>query len=168
MIVAFYKSRKRSLFYRFILVCFCSYLLLLTETVFFPILVPVNWPHNLSIAEMKSALEQINLIPFHQTGILDSAPLSASGIQDIFINLLMTVPIGLALTYLVSLRGWSVILLVVATGLLFEGVQLTVKLATGTFYHTVDINDVIMNALGVLVGYIIFKIIQWINLKLRA
>ncbi len=167
LVAAYFLSRKRSPIFRLVLVCFGIYLILLIGTLFFPILVPGNWPDNLSTSEMRSALQQINLIPFHNTGILDSEPLSGSGILDIFANLLMTIPMGMAIPYLTSMRARFVILLAVVFGLLFEGVELIVKLFTGTFYHTVDINDVLMNTLGVLTGYIIFCILRWTSWKLH-
>lgn len=117
---------------------------------------------------MKSALEQVNLIPLHYTGILDAEPLSQTGIRDMVINFMMTLPAGIALPYLLSSRKWFMILLSLIIGVFFESVELAVKLATGTFYHTVDINDVIMNVLGVFTGYLIFSIMRWINHQLRT
>ncbi len=110
LVAAYFLSRKRSPIFRLVLVCFGIYLILLIGTLFFPILVPGNWPDNLSTSEMRSALQQINLIPFHNTGILDSEPLSGSGILDIFANLLMTIPMGMAIPYLTSMRARFVIL----------------------------------------------------------
>ena len=49
---------------------------------------------------------------------------------------------------------------------MFEGIELGVKLITGTFYHTVDINDVIMNTLGVLTGYLFLSVVRWIIHKI--
>ena len=136
--------------------------------VFFPIPVPGNWPHNLSRSEMRTALESVNLIPLHNTGILSPAPLSRNSVRDIIANLILTVPLGMAVPYLSNMRMRHVLLLAVTVGLMFEGIELGVKLITGTFYHTVDINDVIMNTLGVLAGYIFFSVVRWIIHKIRG
>lgn len=69
-------------------------------------------------------------------------------------------PLGFGLGYF-HRPGWVKLLLwALLTGLTMEGIQLLVILTIGTLYHTVDINDVILNALGVIVGYCFFLITQ--------
>jgi glycopeptide antibiotics resistance protein len=166
--MALFIQRKRRLFYRLVLILFGIYLMLVIAFVFFPIPFPENWPHNLSKNEWKNALQSINLVPLRHTGILSPSPFSNNTTKDIIANLLLTVPLGMAVPYLASLRAKHVLLLAIVAGLFFESVELAVKLITGTFYHTVDINDVIMNTLGVLAGYMLFVLIRMITVKLQA
>lgn len=158
MLTLILASRKRSLLYLSVLSCTGIYLMLVFGLVFFPLSVPENWPHNLSIDETKQALQAINLVPLNNTGIFSPEPFNKHSIRDIIINLLMTVPIGFAIPYLAPMRKKFILPLATGTGLLFESIELAVKLITGTFYHTVDINDVIMNTLGFVIGYMMFAI----------
>ena len=79
-------------------------------------------------------------------------------------NFLLTIPFGIGLGYLKKPRFMKACLWAFLVGLSLDGIQLVVKLATGTFYHAVDINDVILNTLGVLFGYFLY----WICSKLMA
>ncbi len=67
-------------------------------------------------------------------------------------NILLTIPFGFGICFLTSLRGKRLFTLALITGLTLEGVQLFIGLVAGYYYHSVDINDVLLNALGVLVG----------------
>ena len=156
-----YTTRRRTFSYRLVLSGFGIYLIVLIGLVFFPIMIPENRPHNLSREVIKDSLRQVNLIPFYNTGIFDTTPLSVKGIRDLVVNLFMTIPIGLTVPYLLSLRTGPVFLLAAVTGLIFEGTELLVKLMTGTYYHMVDISDVVMNTLGVLSGYIVYLALIW-------
>jgi glycopeptide antibiotics resistance protein len=160
-LAAGFSLRQRNFKYRLVQFCSGIYFITLIGLVFFPIMIPENWPHNLSRDVIKETLRQVNLIPLRNTGIFDSAPLSAKGIHDLIVNLLMTIPIGLTVPYLFSMRTGPVFLLAAVTGLIFEGIELLVKLMTGTYYHMVDINDVIMNTLGVLSGYVVYRALTW-------
>ncbi len=71
--------------------------------------------------------------------------------------ILLTVPFGFGICFLTSLRGKRLFTLALLTGLALEGVQLFIGLAAGYYYHSVDINDVLLNALGVLVGSGLFR-----------
>lgn len=63
-------------------------------------------------------------------------------------NVVLLVPVGLLLPFVIKNLNWKTsFLLAIAAGLLIEGLQ--VLLQVGIF----DIDDVILNALGVMVGY---------------
>jgi glycopeptide antibiotics resistance protein len=47
-------------------------------------------------------------------------------------------------------------------GLGIEASQLAISLLLGVCYRSVDINDVLLNACGVLVGYMLYCICAWI------
>ena len=81
-------------------------------------------------------------------------------LTDFGLNLILTIPFGLGLGFFFKPRFLKLCFWALLTGLSLEGVQLLIKLGAGTFYHTVDINDVILNALGVIVGYGLFLILK--------
>lgn len=80
--------------------------------------------------------------------------------RDFGLNAILTIPFGVGLGIFRKPRLLKLCFWALLTGLTLEGIQLLVKLVLGTFYHTVDINDVILNAFGVIVGYCIFFIDQ--------
>ena len=134
------------------------------NVLFFPISIPENWPANLSWADTLHTLEAVNLFPFYFLSFSDR-PFSLRWVMvDFGLNFLLTIPFGIGLGYLKKPRFLKMCLWALLVGLSLDGIQLVVKLATGTFYHAVDINDVILNSLGVLFGYFLY----WICLKLTV
>jgi glycopeptide antibiotics resistance protein len=147
---------------------FGTYLMAVLYTVFFPIPIPGNWPHNLNARDTLRALDQINLIPFRYSAPFLSSSQLHIPIVDIAANVLLTIPAGIALPYLASFRAKSMLIVVPCAGLVLEGLELLIKISTGTFFHTVDINDVIMNALGILIGYLFLRIIRRVVTRLAG
>jgi len=69
-------------------------------------------------------------------------------------NIILFVPIGFLVPFVYQKMNWQKALaLAVAAPLLIEGIQLVFRL--GIF----DIDDVILNALGIIVGYSLYRII---------
>jgi glycopeptide antibiotics resistance protein len=135
---------------------------------FFPIPLPENWPRNLSWRDTIRALTEINLIPFNFGVNSKTFTSFENALGDIVINVLLTIPFGLGVCYLVPMRAKQVIFLILATGLTLESFQLLGKLSLGVYYHSVDINDVLMNGLGALLGYVFYRLINWFFKKQRA
>ena len=75
-------------------------------------------------------------------------------------NLVAFVPLGLLLPQMIGRRS---LLLVVAAGLALslavEAGQLAVSVALGFAYRTADIDDVIVNVAGALLGYLIYVLV---------
>jgi glycopeptide antibiotics resistance protein len=75
-------------------------------------------------------------------------------------NLVAFVPLGLLLPQMIGRRS---LLLVVAAGLALslavEAGQLAVSVALGFAYRTADIDDVIVNVAGALLGYLIYIVV---------
>jgi glycopeptide antibiotics resistance protein len=70
-------------------------------------------------------------------------------------NIVLLIPIGFILPFLNASMAWKkVILIAVLTGVFIEGLQ--VLLRVGIF----DIDDVLLNALGVVIGYGIVRIVK--------
>lgn len=160
--------RKRSRFYRFCLVLFGFYLLVLIGLAFFPISIPENWPANLNWADTIHSLSHVNLIPFNYRSALFYRSGLFSAFRDIFLNVLLTIPFGFLMDFLVPLRKKQIIWIVAAAGFTLEGVQLLLKLILGTYFHAVDITDVITNALGALIGLVLYWITKTIAHFIRV
>jgi glycopeptide antibiotics resistance protein len=95
----------------------------------------------------------VELRPFFLSGV-DAMPLSQA-----FLNILLTVPFGFGLPFVVRLRPRAL----VGVGVLFsvgiEAAQLgadALHLALPTW--SIDVNDVILNTTGVIVGYVVFRL----------
>jgi glycopeptide antibiotics resistance protein len=141
-------------------VLFGFYIIAAAGTIFFPISIPLNWPANLSWKETLQSLRSVNLSPLY---FLDFTrhPFSLMWLlRDFGLNAILTIPFGVGLGFFHRPKWLKLLFWAVLTGLTLEGIQLLVKLVLGTFYHTVDINDVILNTLGVIIGYCIFLILQ--------
>ncbi len=149
MLVRFH---KRGWLYLIAVTLFGIYLLIVINLLFFPIFAPYNWPANLTWKEILNGLSQINLLPFHYARIgLTSASLR-NVLYDIVGNILLTVPFGLGFCFLTRLRDKRIFWVALGVGMFLEGTQLLIKLIFGIYFHSVDINDVIFNALGVVGG----------------
>jgi len=127
---------------------------------YFPIPIPENWPANLSWHETAAALDRVNLSPLYFLEFPHRESTYRWLIRDFVINTIMTIPLGYGLGYFRKPGFLKLLLWVLGIGVVFEGVQILVILITGVFYHTVDINDVIFNALGVLLGWLVYRMIS--------
>jgi len=161
LILVISKNRKRGWSYLLGLALFGFYLLAIIEILFFPIPVPANWPANLTWQSTIQSLSQVNLIPFNY-GPMFLHSTSPFTYRDVIANILLTIPFGFGICFLIPLRNKQIFLTSVGAGLALEGVQLLMKLSLGVFFHTVDITDVLMNALGVLAGSGLYRVVLWI------
>ncbi|PKN92908.1 MAG: hypothetical protein CVU44_12825 [Chloroflexi bacterium HGW-Chloroflexi-6] len=91
----------------------------------------------------------LNLIPFYFGGCWE---LPNACRQGIIANILMTIPFGVLYPLLRLLPAQHVPLLALAVGFSTESAQLLTMLLLGSNYRTVDINDTILNTLGVMLG----------------
>jgi glycopeptide antibiotics resistance protein len=134
---------------------FWLYLLVLVKAVVFPIFIQTGeWG--------APILPAINLVPFY-FGPCFQPQLCLRGILE---NILMTIPFGFGINFLARLRPRRIYWLAPALGLILEASQLVLALVFRSGFHTVDINDVILNATGVLLGYAIFRVVAWGYLRL--
>ena len=80
-----------------------------------------------------------------------------------FYNVLMTIPLGFGLPFIIKVSLKKVMYIGLAVGLLFEMGQLLTALYAGYTFRFVDVDDVIFNFLGTLIGYlIVFKLFKGI------
>jgi glycopeptide antibiotics resistance protein len=82
-------------------------------------------------------------------------------------NLLLTVPFGLGLPFVVRWRDRWLVVACVVLPLILEGSQLLASLIAGWAYRSVDVNDYLANTAGALLGLALFTWAAWLVLLAR-
>lgn len=130
---------------------FAFYLLCVVNWTIFPI-------HILPYRAMQGRfMDGVNLIPFH----FGSGMSLAYALPGIVLNTLLTMPIGFGISFITRFRPKDLLWLVAAFGFGIEGTQLLISLLLGYPYRAIDVNDVIFNSLGLLLGYGAFMLSAW-------
>lgn len=147
--------RKRSFSYLLCLAIFSFYLLMAADKIFFPIWLGSDYAEAIGQVPFTT---NINLIPFYfgPYGTLESS------LETLMLNVLLTMPFGFGISFLARVKAKHIIWIALAVGLGIETAQLIISLLLGYVYWIVDVNDVLMNALGVLIGYGIFRVFAWV------
>ncbi len=141
-------ARGRSFSHLFFDAVFGVYLIGVVSVVVFPIHIPEKG------TELNRVL-QLNLIPFN-FGRCDFLSLC---IRNIYQNILLTIPFGFGIRFITPVKSKRIFWLALAVGLTFEIIQILISLVVQSAFRVVDINDVILNAVGVLIGYGVFRIL---------
>lgn len=102
---------------------------------------------------------RINLIPFY-FGTCDHMPgLCLTNIVEYILgNVFLTIPFDFGIGFVARLNQKDFFWLAVLVGTVFEVTQLILSLVFRSAVRAVDINDVILNATGVWLGYAVFRI----------
>jgi glycopeptide antibiotics resistance protein len=151
--VLLFVLRRRGIFYLLFFSIFWVYLLVLVSVTVFPIPLGMGggfkfetiWAQIVSMFKFSG----LNLIPLYFGNCWDLPRACAIGIYE---NILMTVPFGFGINFIARLRKRDFIWLAFAVGLVIEATQFALDLLLGGVYRTVDVNDVLFNALGVWIG----------------
>lgn len=117
--------------------------------VVFPFFIPGN------ISAFSSKLN-INLAPFDFGACFDYLPDLC--FRSIYENILLAIPFGFGINFIARINPKKIVWLAVFVGLSFEITQLVMALILHNSFRTADINDVILNATGVLLGYGVFRV----------
>jgi glycopeptide antibiotics resistance protein len=127
------------------------------DKVYFPIPLDehFNDPYNLS------AWSRVNLVPF----IFWGNPAAREIIEFIAYNILLTIPFGFGINLLANIKPQKILFLCVAVGIGSELLQLVISFLISYPYRVIDINDMWSNALGVLLGYLIFRLFGYIYIR---
>jgi glycopeptide antibiotics resistance protein len=147
--------RKRSLSYILFFSIFWVYLLVVVKTVIFPIAVNTDY-------SSPGIMPKINLIPFYirYCSVLRLCIIEIAG------NIILTIPFGFGINFLAKVKPRNFLWLALAIGFGFEFSQLLISLVFRSGFRTIDINDVMLNATGVLIGYALFRAFAWAYLKI--
>jgi glycopeptide antibiotics resistance protein len=154
-------QKTKSWTYLLLSACFGYYIIFALDKVFFPLPISGNYADSL---RSYNALwvDNLNLIPFHfgRFGTFESTA------ETMFLNILLTLPFGFGLNFLVHSRAKHFLWIAPALGIGLEATQLAISYLLGFVYRVIDVNDVLMNMLGVWIGYALFRVFIWIYLWL--
>ncbi len=155
------RRRKHSYPFLFFFSVFWVYLLVVVGMVLFPI--PLLDPADgyLWRSSASRIISKINLIPFDYVRYVNVSRMYLF-LRDVVANILLTMPFGFGISFLHPVRAKRVPALAILVGVGIETSQLIANLILGLSYRSVDINDTIMNAIGVMLGYAMFRLFSWI------
>jgi len=106
--------------------------------------------------EMRSIIGQ-NV--FRDSNFLPFANLKYN-LKYIILNTVMTIPFGFGICFLIKTSFRKIILLGFGLGFLLELMQLIIALIVGFTFRYVDVNDIIFNTCGAVIGYSLFKLLH--------
>jgi len=133
---------------------FWVYLLAVVRVIFFPFAINTDY----GSTPFKPS---INLIPFY----FGSCHMPELCIRDIIENIALTIPFGFGINFLVRVKPRSIFWIAISIGLALELSQLIISIAFRSGFRATDINDVILNAIGVSLGYAFFRAFAWAYVK---
>ncbi len=146
-------KRQRNICHLLFFSIFWVYLLLVIKWTLFPIYIDSFRREVMGRQFMAS----VNLIPFYFGPFTNLS----HALPGLILNTILTMPAGFGISFITRFRLKGLFWLVAAFGAGIEGLQLLISLLLGYPYRTIDINDVICNSLGVLLGYGLFKLFAW-------
>lgn len=145
-------QRKRHFGYVIGCAIFGLYVLVLVDVALFPI--PLSGAYAEMLREERTWSGFINLIPLN----FNLSEMPHLVYQQIFQNILLTVPFGLGIYFVAPARAKTLMWL----GAGVELGQVVISLVLGYPYRVLDVNDVLLNALGVVIGYGLFRGLGWL------
>jgi glycopeptide antibiotics resistance protein len=134
-----------------------GHVVVLTNVALFPIPIdPVAVVAARVAGSASSANGGLNLVPFATIGRVvggDAPPIER---QIAVLNVFVLTPAGMYLPVLFrSLRDWRALApFTIAGGASIEAAQLATSSALGFRYRTIDVDDVLLNAIGIAVGWL--------------
>jgi glycopeptide antibiotics resistance protein len=163
VLLAFLKYHKHSLSYLICVFIFGTYLLYALSKVFFPIAISGTMAQDWRAhhAHWSHWGPYLNLRPFPFSGPRYSQDASAY-LHTLILNVLLTVPFGFGIHFIRRVRTRYILRLAIGVGLVIEGTQLLISLLLRYPYRVIDINDILMNMLGVLLGFGLFRLFGWL------
>jgi len=154
-VLAILWRRKHSYSYLVFFSIFWVYAMLGLDKTLFPIQINGTF---VEVMRQAPLFSQVNLLTFH----FSRYGLSPAGYFGILDNILLTVPFSFGLNFIRRLRLKDILWLSFAVGFGIEAVQLGMTLILRYPYRVVDVNDVWLNAVGVLIGYGLFRFFAWL------
>jgi glycopeptide antibiotics resistance protein len=100
----------------------------------------------------------VNLVP----GMASPHHWSGFNLEQVFINILLGVPLGFGLNFVRLVRLRTLPWIALGFGFAIEVLQLLVSLIVGHPRHIADVNDMLLNASGVVIGYSLFRAFAWV------
>lgn len=157
--VAFLKLKKRkSLVYLLFFTLFYIYLYkVLDYTLFqFQSLLFLRHFEPSLMLKGQTAEKSLNLIPLVTLRLTD--------VKTSFLNILLFIPFGFGLPFISNLRMKKLVIIGALFSLGIEFLQFITGFAAKTAFRIADINDVIFNTVGVVLGYLVFLFLaKWMR-----
>lgn len=162
----FLKKRKnKSNTYILFFTIFYIYLMYVVKYTQFPIIL-----HNNQLFSFNEVLKA-NIIIIPENFSIDYLTSSS-----VLLNILLSIPFGFGIPYLVNASWKKILFFAISFGIIIESLQLTTLLIARFSLRIVDINDVLFNFIGVIVGYILFllfssvykKLVETFNIELNS
>jgi glycopeptide antibiotics resistance protein len=116
--------------------------------------------------EYRQLSSFINLIPFN----FNLSEIPEIVFRQMFQNILLTIHFGFGFKFVAEVRGRGFIWMVLAVVLGVELVQIVISLLLRFPHRVIDVNDAMLNTLGVLVGIGLFSVFArlylWVTQRL--
>jgi glycopeptide antibiotics resistance protein len=148
--------RKRNFSYLLFFSLFWAYLLMVVAVVIFPFAIDTDYTGT-------TFTPSVNFIPFYFGSCFMLVNLCVRSIVE---NIVLAIPFGFGINFLVKIKPKNILWLALAVGFVFEFSQFFISLIFRSGFRATDINDVILNGTGVLIGYALFWLFAWLYLKI--
>ncbi len=148
--------QKRKFSYLLFFSLFWIYLLKVIAVVIFPFAIDTEYTGTIFIPS-------VNLIPFYFGSCFMLVNLC---VRSIIENIVLAVPFGFGINFLAKIKSKNILWLAFAVGFIFEFSQFFISFVFRSSFRATDINDVILNGTGVLIGYALFRLFAWLYLKI--
>ncbi|MFC3802603.1 VanZ family protein [Cohnella sp. GCM10012308] len=142
---------KKGFIYIIFFSLFYLYLIQSVKYTFFPIL------YNTDVFGKETFSQMIRQINYN--------PLSLKLNRENLLNILLTIPFGFGINFVSKMLSKNMLLTSFIVGFSIETIQLIMNIILKISYRTIDINDSIMNLIGVLVGFLAYRIFKNIFVK---
>jgi glycopeptide antibiotics resistance protein len=158
MIIAFFIYRKKNTSCTFFFVClFIIYILFLIRITILPITILDEAQLNRIHSSSEKYIQYYQIIPFKT--ILNVG--SYNFFRQVICNILMFIPLPIFVKIAKKeMKGWKIILIGILISLSIELIQLFTNIITRYPTHVCDIDDLILNSMGTIIGYIIIIILN--------
>lgn len=133
----------------FCIAAFCVYLAGVAALTVFPIVLDRHLVHAMRL-DGTTIAHGLNLVPLHG---ISAGSYSSSQVAG---NFVLGLPFGFGLPFVGVRSSGKVLFLGLLFALGIEGTQFALNLAYGFAFRVVDINDVILNLLGIAAGLLVF------------
>jgi glycopeptide antibiotics resistance protein len=137
----------------FCIAAFCIYLAGVAALTVFPIVLDRQLVHAMRV-DGTTIAHGLNLVPFKG---ISAGSYSSSQVAG---NFVLGLPFGFGLPFVGVRSSWRVLAWGVLFALAIEGTQFVLNLAYGFAFRVVDVNDVILNFLGVAAGLLAFLVVS--------
>ena len=105
-------------------------------------------------------------IEYNKMNSINLTPLNIQNINEALLNILLTIPFGIMYPIFSKKHSWKISLLYGALfGISIELIQLTILILSNLYFRVVDVNDVIFNTIGAVIGYaLVYAVVSLIKM----